>query len=83
MNISRPNAQAPTFEEFRELERLKIRIEYAVADGKISRQDLDDTSGQIFIRKHVCAIQIYRELELYRTLVTQQIAVGNLEYDWG
>jgi hypothetical protein len=82
MNISRLNAQEPTFEEVRELEKLKIRIKYAVADGKISRQDIDDTSGQIFVRKRVSTQQIYRKLKLYRTLVTQQIIAGNLEYDW-
>jgi hypothetical protein len=81
MNISRLNAQDPTPEEIQALERLKTRITYAVADGKISKQNIEDTSGQIF-RDRAFARQIYRELELYRTLVTQQIIAGNLEYDW-
>jgi len=82
MNISRLDTQKPTPEQVRELERLKIRIKYAVADGKISRQDIDDTIGQIFVCDRVSTRQIYRKLELYRTLVTQQIVAENLESDW-
>jgi len=82
MNISRLDTQKPTPEQVRELERLKIRIKYVVADGKISRQDIDDTIGQIFVCDRVSTRQIYRKLELYRTLVTQQIVAENLESDW-
>jgi len=41
MLVSRPNAQEPTPEEIRQLDKLKIRIDRAAADGKISKQEME------------------------------------------
>ncbi|MFB2921420.1 MULTISPECIES: hypothetical protein [Aerosakkonema] len=78
MLIERPNAAQPTPEEKQHLERLKTVINNAVADGKISRKELDDIRAATYADKKVTVT----ELELYRKLVLDKIETGELQYDW-
>ena len=78
MKISHPNAQNPTPEESRDLEKLKAIIERATADGKISRQELDAIKAAQFADGKISIA----ELELYRTLILERVEKGELEYEW-
>ena len=78
MIIEHPNTTEPTAEEKQHLERLKTVINNAVADGKISRKELDDIRAATFADKKVTVA----ELELYRKLVLDKIETGELEYEW-
>lgn len=81
MKVSRPNEKAPTTEETQELARIKGLIEKAIADGRVTYQEFENIQKAALGSGNVSADQLYRELELYRTLVTERIAKGELEYD--
>ncbi|MEG4633374.1 hypothetical protein QUB56_27975 [Microcoleus sp. AR_TQ3_B6] len=78
MLVSRSSAKQPTLEETRQLEKLQVQIERAVADGKISKQEMED------IKRAICADGkvTVEELELYRRLVTDRIVAGEVEYEF-
>ncbi|HAT15079.1 MAG TPA: hypothetical protein DD001_14705 [Microcoleaceae bacterium UBA10368] len=78
MLVSRPNAQEPTPEEIRQLDKLKIRIDRAAADGKISKQEMEDIKIAVLADGKVS----FQEMELYRKLVTDKIVTGELEYEF-
>jgi hypothetical protein len=78
MLVSRSSAKKPTQEETRQLEKLQVQIERSVADGKISKQEMED------IKRAICADGkvTVEELELYRILVTDRIVAGEVEYEF-
>lgn len=78
MIIEHPHTTEPTLAEKQHLDRLKTVINNAVADGKISRKELDDIRAATFADKKVTVA----ELELYRKLVLDKIETGELEYEW-
>jgi glucose-6-phosphate dehydrogenase assembly protein OpcA len=80
MHVERPTANNPTPEEVQELEALKARIERAIADGILTHDEFDSLKATIFNHGTPSADQLYRELTLYRTLVTEKINQGELEY---
>jgi uncharacterized membrane protein YebE (DUF533 family) len=82
MKIIQSHPQKPTSKEVQELEQLKTRIERAVADGKISGQEMEDIKNEILTDGKGSAEQMYQELELYRTLVEQKLETGDLEEEW-
>lgn len=79
MEFKRPNDQGLTPEEMQDLERLKTIIEKAVADGKITRTELDNIKTAAWSDKKI----LFEELELYRKLVQDKINSGELEMDYG
>jgi hypothetical protein len=82
MEVSRPNARELTSEEVKELEKFKRMIEHAVADGRISKQDIQDLQNAELSHGKNHSELLYRELELYRTLITEKLRTGGLEYDY-
>jgi hypothetical protein len=82
MEVSRPNARELTPEELQELEKFKRMIEHAVADGKISKQDIQDLQNVELASGKQNSELLQHELELYRTLVTEKLRAGELEYDY-
>jgi hypothetical protein len=82
MEVSRPNARELTPEELQELEKFKRMIEHAVADGKISKQDIQDLQDVERSTGKQNPELLHHELELYRTLVTEKLRTGALEYDY-
>jgi uncharacterized membrane protein YebE (DUF533 family) len=82
MKIIQSHPQKPTSKEVQELEQLKTRIERAVADGKISGQEMEDIKNEILTDGKGSAEQMYQELELYRTLVEQKLKTADLEEEW-
>ncbi|MEG5040941.1 MULTISPECIES: hypothetical protein [unclassified Microcoleus] len=78
MLVSRSSDKQPTPEETRQLEKLQVQIERAVADGKISKQEMEDINRAIWADGKVSV----EEVELYRMLVTDKIVVGEVEYEF-
>ncbi|MEG4027634.1 MULTISPECIES: hypothetical protein [unclassified Microcoleus] len=78
MLVSRSSDKQPTPEETRQLERLQVQIERAVADGKISKHEMEDIKRAIWADGKVTV----EELELYRMLVTDRIFSGDVEYEF-
>lgn len=78
MQITRPHAHPPTVEELQSLERLRIVIYRATADGKVSRSELDSINAQMHADHKVT----YVELEVFREMVLSKIQSGELEWDW-
>ena len=78
MLVSRSSDKQPTPEETRQLEKLQVQIERAVADGKISKQEMEDIKRSIWADGKVTV----EELQLYRILVTDRIVSGEVEYEF-
>lgn len=78
MKVEHPNAPTPSLEDIRALENLKVIIEQAIADGRISRHEMDRIRASMAADGKVT----FDELELYRILVQTKIDQGQLEYDW-
>ncbi len=78
MEIYRPQPAASPPETLAELTRLKTVIERAIADGRISA----DETAQIKRQIAADGLVTFQELELYRQLVLDKIASGELERDF-
>jgi hypothetical protein len=78
MKFERPNAKDPTPEEVRELEKLKAMIERFIADDVITPQEFQALRTEVFAHGKPSADQLYRELELYRKMVTEKLQSGEL-----
>jgi len=78
MHITRPNAQDPTPEETRELEQFKHLIEVVAADGVITYEEVQILHYYTYRQGTTTADQLYRELELYRHLITEKVQSGEL-----
>lgn len=78
MEISRPNAQELTPQELQDLEKLKAVIERAVADGRISPDEIKSIKATMWSDHKITP----QELDLMRTLVTQKIESDELELTW-
>jgi len=77
MKIERSNNQEPTPEDIKELERLKNVIEAAISDGKLSTEEINEIRTQARADGKLTV----EEVQLYRQLVTEKIASGELEYE--
>lgn len=78
MEISRPNAKEPTSQELQDLEKLKALIERAVADGKISPDEIKSIKATMWSDHRITP----QELDLMRTLVSQKFESDELELTW-
>ncbi|MGI0485776.1 hypothetical protein ACN4EK_10090 [Pantanalinema rosaneae CENA516] len=78
MDVSQPNPHEPSPEELRDLEKLKAIIERAIADGKISKAELDAMKTQAWSDGKITP----EELELYSSLVLDKIRTGELQWEF-
>lgn len=78
MKVWRPEPSQPSPEDLQQLDRLRSVINAAVADGKISGAEMVAIRAQASSDGKVTVA----ELELYRKLVTEKLATGELEYEW-
>ena len=78
MEISIPKGQEPTPEELKELEKLKVIIEKAIEDGKLTEPEFDRIKAAIRADNKVSV----EELELVRTLIYDKIKSGELVRVW-
>lgn len=70
--------QAPPLEDAKHLEKLKSVIEQAIADGKVTAQEMRMIKAIIWSNGTVSA----EELDLVRELIHEKVANGELVYDW-
>jgi len=77
MEISRPQAPAPTPEELADLDKLKAVIDRAVADGKVTQGELAQIRQVVTHDGKITP----QEVELYRTLIIEKINKGELAWD--
>jgi uncharacterized membrane protein YebE (DUF533 family) len=78
MKVSHPNAKNPSPEELKNMEKLKALIELAIADGKLSKSEMECIKIKISADGKVT----FEELELCRELIWDKIQKGELEYQW-
>lgn len=78
MEISRPQAPAPTPEELEDLDKLKAVIDRAVADGKITQGELAQIRQVVTHDGKITP----QEVELFRTLIIEKINQGELTWGW-
>ena len=78
MKFSRSSTEIPSPAELQDLEKLRVLIERAIADGKVSKQEMEC----IKVAMNADGKVTFEELELCRTLIWEKIHQGELEYDW-
>jgi uncharacterized membrane protein YebE (DUF533 family) len=78
MEISRPNPQELTTEEQKELEKLRVIIEQASADGIITKGERERIAATVRADGKVTK----EELELVRTLINEKVTKGELLLDY-
>lgn len=74
-----PKSNPPTPEELNDLETLKAIIDRAVADGKITDEELAAMKTQAWADGKITP----EELELFTSLVMDKIRQGELEWEEG
>ncbi len=74
MEINRPNQQPLTEEDLQHLDKLESLIKQAVADGVITRPELDAIKVHIFSNGKV----MIEELDLVRQLIREKARKGEL-----
>lgn len=79
MEVSMSEAKPPTSEDLKELDSLKALIEQATADGLLTAEEIQGILAVITDRgaQH-SAQQVWREINLYRTLCTEKVRNGEL-----
>ena len=78
MEISTPKDKEPTPEELQELEKLKVIIEKAIEDGKLTGAEFERIKALIRADKKVTV----EELQLVRTQIYDKIESGELQRVW-
>lgn len=78
MKFSRCNNKIPSPVELQDLEKLKALIERAVADGKVTKYEMESIQAAMRADGKIS----FEELELCRELIWEKIKNGELEYDW-
>ncbi|MBW4581477.1 MAG: TerB family tellurite resistance protein [Tildeniella nuda ZEHNDER 1965/U140] len=65
-------------DDARHLEKLKSTIERAIADGKLTAQEMQTIKAIIWSNGKVSP----EELDLVRELIHEKVANGEIVYDW-
>jgi uncharacterized membrane protein YebE (DUF533 family) len=78
VKVERPNQRDLTPEEQAHLATLKQMVEAAMADGKISRDEIQDIRAYIH-SDHKVTVD---ELRTINTTIREQLGEAALEYDW-
>ena len=77
MKVDRPNVQALTPEETKELDRLRTLIETAIADGVVTKDEAAAIRTMALTPKPSYEL-LSQELAMYRELVTSKVQAGLL-----
>ncbi|HEY9658812.1 MAG TPA: hypothetical protein V6C65_10200 [Allocoleopsis sp.] len=78
MKMERFNAPPLSFEELQDLDKLKRLIEQAVADGKVTKAEMESIKAAIAADGKVS----FEELELCQNLIWSKVQNGELEVSW-
>ena len=78
MEVSRPNSKPSSPEELKDLETLKALIEKAIADGLLTKDEMESIKAAINADGKITP----QELNLCQQLIWSKIDAGQLDYDW-
>lgn len=78
MEVEHPNAAPPTAADQEVLEKLKQVVEQALADGKVSRDEMARIKAVLYSNGKVTV----QELGLVKKMVRELLGDAALEYDW-
>jgi tellurite resistance protein len=78
METEYSNEPARPLEDVKHLEKLRNTIERAIADGKLTAQEMQTIKAVIWSNGKVSA----EELDLVRELIHEKVASGEVVYDW-
>ncbi len=78
MLIERPNHQELTPEELQRVKKLQSIIDLAIADGKISKYEMELINRTVYGEGKV----LVEEVALVRQLIQDKLDSGLLAYDW-
>lgn len=78
MKMERFNASPLSFQEIQDLDKLKLLIQQAVADGKVTKAELESIKAAIAADGKVS----FEELELCQQLIWSKVQNGELEVGW-
>ena len=78
METDYSNDRAHPLEDAKHLEKLRSTIERAIADGKLTAQEMQTIKAIIWSNGKVSA----EELDLVRELIHEKVANGEVVYDW-
>ena len=78
MDAAQSQSKVPTPEELQDLAKLRAVIERAIADGKLSQQEMSDIKSQAWADGKITP----EELELYTALILEKIRSGELEWEF-
>lgn len=78
MEVTRPNLAEPTAEELLDLEKLKQVIDRAIADGKLTEDEICQMKAIAWADGKVTP----QELNLMSAIVGQKLRNGELEWVW-
>jgi hypothetical protein len=78
MLVERPNHKELTPDELQSLKKLHSVIDQAIADGKISKYEMEIIERTI----HADSTILVEELTLVRELIKDKLDSGLLAYDW-
>ncbi|HEY9614999.1 hypothetical protein [Allocoleopsis sp.] len=78
MKFSRCSNTAPSPAELQDLEKLRVLIERAIADGKLTKYEMESIQAAMRADGKVS----FEELELCRQMIWEKIQSGELEQDW-
>ncbi|MFO8238297.1 MAG: hypothetical protein R6U00_08645 [Prochlorococcaceae cyanobacterium] len=77
MDINRPNAQPPTQEELNDLAKLRATLERAIADGVLTRGEVEFYKAQAWADGKITP----QELSVYQEPVVAKITTGELRWE--
>ncbi|PSB29464.1 TerB family tellurite resistance protein [Stenomitos frigidus] len=78
METEYSNKPAHPLDDAKHLEKLRSTIERAIADGKLTAQEMQTIKAIIWSNGKVSA----EELDLVRELIHEKVASGEVVYDW-
>ncbi|ACK68638.1 conserved hypothetical protein [Gloeothece citriformis PCC 7424] len=78
MKVERPHIESPSFEELKNLDKLKTIIERATADGLLTQEEMETIKCLMRADGKISP----EELELCQNLIWDKINRGELTYDW-
>ncbi len=78
MLIERPNHKELTAEELQSLQKLHALIDRAIADGRITKYEMEQIDRSIYADGKV----FVEEVTMVRQLVKDKLDDGSLAYDW-
>ena len=78
MKVERPNARELTPEEKQDLVKLKEMVKRAMADGKLSQEEIDTIRTAVYADRKVTI----EELHAIDDTIREVIGDAELEYEW-